>query len=286
MGALLVAGLGAVALGGVLTAPRSDVPARARRAGGRGGCRRVAGFLVLGTGSTLGAGFTSALQPCLGVDGLSGFFLGALGLVATAALVFSRDYLEPTGAAGRSRVLTARARPRPGGRLLRPRPADVPRGWELMTLIPAAVILVARNADRVARQDRVRLPRGHAPRRAWAPGSRSCSSRARERSATRPRSAPGRGSRSRSPLAALVGMGTKAGRDAVARLATARASDRAGAGLGADERRDDQGRDLRPRPGARRLARRAAGLDRRARARGRWRSRPSAASSTRSSSTT
>ena len=39
--------------------------------------------------------------------------------------------------------------------------------------------------------------------------------------------------------------GDEGRRDAAARLAAARASDRAGAGVGADERRDDQGRDLR-----------------------------------------
>ena len=86
-------------------------------------------------------------------------------------------------------------------------------------------------------------------------------------------------------LAALVGMGTKAGRDAAARLAAARAPDRPRAGLGADERRDDQGRDLRARARARRLARRAAALARRARARPRRALGASAASSTRSSST-
>ena len=114
-----------------------------------------------------------------------------------------------------------------------------------MTLLPAAVILVARGADRRSRADRLHLRRGHAPRRRRHV-DRDAAARARGRDRR-----PG-GDRAAAPalqiaiaLAALVGMGTKAGVMPLHVVAAARASDRARAGVGADERRDDQGRDLR-----------------------------------------
>ena len=152
---------------------------------------------MLATGSTLGQGFTSEFTPRFGVDGLSGLFLGALGLVAAAALVFSRGYLEADGRGRTVAVLTALLVLVLAGVFCARDPLTFLTGWELMTLMPAVVILVARDADRLARE-----PSSSTwPSRISAvsePGSRSCSSRAPERSATRPRSAPARASRSRS----------------------------------------------------------------------------------------
>ena len=67
----------------------------------------VAGFWALGTGTTLGAGFASAFDPRFGVDGLSGLFLGTLGLVAAPALVFALRYLQPTRGRRTVAALTA-----------------------------------------------------------------------------------------------------------------------------------------------------------------------------------
>ena len=79
-GALLVAGLGAIALGGVLVAARATLRAGlVLQAAGAAGVA-VAGFWVLAAGDALGAAFTSAFDPRFGVDGLSGFFLGTLGV--------------------------------------------------------------------------------------------------------------------------------------------------------------------------------------------------------------
>ena len=83
IGALLVAGLSAIALGGAIVFGR----ARAFQAGllmQAVGAAAVglAGFWALGSGDTLGATFASSFDPRVGVDGLSGLFLGTLGLVA------------------------------------------------------------------------------------------------------------------------------------------------------------------------------------------------------------
>ena len=84
-GALLVAALGAVALGGVLAAfSATFATGLVVQAAGAAGIA-VAGFSVLGSGSNLGAGFASSFAPGFGVDGLSGLFLGTLGALGFVA---------------------------------------------------------------------------------------------------------------------------------------------------------------------------------------------------------
>ena len=96
IGVLLVSALGAVAIGAVLVLGRRTFEAglwtQAAGAAGVG----VAGFWALASGDTLGAEFTSSFDLRVGVDGLSGLFLGTLGLIAAPALVFSYRYLEAT----------------------------------------------------------------------------------------------------------------------------------------------------------------------------------------------
>ena len=152
IGALLVAGLGAVAVGGGLAFFRrvfaSGVVLQAAGATAVG----VAGFWVLATGATLGAGFTSAFDPHLGVDGLSGLFLGALGLVAAPSLVFSLRYLDATPRGRAIGGLTAAFLLAMAAVICARDPLTFLVGWELMTLVPAAVILLARDDDEHARQ--------------------------------------------------------------------------------------------------------------------------------------
>jgi formate hydrogenlyase subunit 3/multisubunit Na+/H+ antiporter MnhD subunit len=62
------------------------------------------GALVLFGAPVIGAEFRSSLDPALGIDGLTGFFLATLALAAVPALIFSRDYLA---GAKRSRALVA-----------------------------------------------------------------------------------------------------------------------------------------------------------------------------------
>jgi hydrogenase-4 component B len=151
-GAVLVAGLGAIALGGVLATARATfVAGLVLQAIGAIGVA-VAGFWVLAAGDVLGAAYTSAFDPRVGVDGLSGLFLGTLGLVAAPALVFSIRYLEPTVRGRVVGLLTAAFLLALASVLCARDPLTFLAGWELMTLLPAMLILVARGADREARE--------------------------------------------------------------------------------------------------------------------------------------
>ena len=151
-GVLLGAGLGAVALGGALS-----VWGRAFSAGlwlqatGAVGIS-VAGFWALGSQAALGDTFTNAFVPRFGVDGLSGLFLGILGLIAAPALVFSVRYLRPSPQGRAVGALTALFVLVLALVVCARDPLTFLAGWESMTLVPAVVILVSRGADRRARK--------------------------------------------------------------------------------------------------------------------------------------
>ena len=236
---------------------------RARCTGSSMALVGVAGLAVFASGDEFGASFTSSFEPRLGVDPTSGFFLFVLGPVGAPALFFATRYLSPDPAGPRDRALTAascscwRSCSARG-------PTAFLAGWELMTLVPAAIILLRRH-DRSART-RVRLHQRHAPHggrhldRGAAPRGGGClrrrrrdRGRLRHADRDRPRGARRDGHEGRPRPAA--------------HLASARAPDRPGARLGAHERRDDQDRDLRARPRPLRVARRAADVVRRPRSR-------------------
>jgi hydrogenase-4 component B len=153
IGVLLVTGLGAVALGGALTLSRATsfnagLLMQAAGAAAVG----LAGIWTLGSGSALGSDFASSFDPRLGVDGLSGLFLGTLGLVAAPALVFASRYLEGTLRGRLVAGLTAAFVLVLALVVCARDPLTFLTGWELMTLLSATVILVARGGDRAARQ--------------------------------------------------------------------------------------------------------------------------------------
>jgi hydrogenase-4 component B len=109
------------------------------------GLLSVAGALVLFGAAPIGDGFRDGLHPALGLDGLSGFFVATIGLVALPSLLYARDYLA--GAPG-ERALVALC----GlflvslcGVLAARDPSLFLASWELMTLAPAAAILVRRH---------------------------------------------------------------------------------------------------------------------------------------------
>ncbi len=147
MGALdatALAGALALALGGILAA----LPRRLRA-----GLVLQAGAMVLlgvaGTGAlvgdeTLGAAFRSDVSPALGLDPLSGFFLALLAITAVPTLVFARDYLAKTANPGAVGALTAAFLLSLVGVLAARDVTSFLAFWELMTLVPAAAILVAR----------------------------------------------------------------------------------------------------------------------------------------------
>jgi hydrogenase-4 component B len=151
-GGVLLGGLGAIALGGLLAAARRTFAAGVvLQAAGAAGVA-LSGFWTLGTGTTAGEGFTSAFAPRFGVDGLSGLFLGTLGLIAVPALVFSLRYLQPTVRGRAIGALTAAFLVALAVVICARDPLTFLLGWESMTLLPAAVILVARDGDQHARR--------------------------------------------------------------------------------------------------------------------------------------
>jgi hydrogenase-4 component B len=149
---VLVAGLCLVLLGGLAgVAPatfRAGLGAQAVGAVMVG----AAGFGYLATGTSAGGSFTGQFTLRFGADPLTGLFLGTLGLVAAPALIFSRGYL---GTGGRDRavgVMTSALVLVLAGVLCARGPLPLLAAWELMTLLPAAVILVAHGEDRHAQR--------------------------------------------------------------------------------------------------------------------------------------
>jgi hydrogenase-4 component B len=150
-GLALVAGVVLVAAGGALALVPGRLGAGLLTQAAGSAAMAAAGLAALLGGETLGASFTSRLEPALGVDPLTGFFLATLGIVAVPALVYSTRYLEPTG---RGRVVAALTAPFVLALALAVcarDPLTFLLGWELMTLVPAAVILVGRGADTASR---------------------------------------------------------------------------------------------------------------------------------------
>ncbi|HEX6724134.1 MAG TPA: proton-conducting transporter membrane subunit [Gaiella sp.] len=147
---LVLAGVGAVGAGGLLTIPRRSFPVGL--AVQAAGCLlfAVGGFWALGDGGTAGASFTSAFTPGVGIDGLTGLFLGVLGAVGAASLAYAIRYLAPTGKGRAIGALTALFVSVQVLVLVARDPLTFLVAWEAMTLVPAAVILVAR-ADEPAR---------------------------------------------------------------------------------------------------------------------------------------
>ncbi len=152
IGALLLTGVALVGAGGLLCAARSSFRTGLSLEAAGAAAVAVAGFWALASGTSVGGTFTNHLTPRLGLDPLSGLFLGTLGLVGAPALCFARDYLRPTGKDRAVGSLTAGFLLAMVGVLCARDPATLLAGWELMTLLPAAVILVAHQEDRHARQ--------------------------------------------------------------------------------------------------------------------------------------
>jgi hydrogenase-4 component B len=112
----------------------------------------VTGFAALAAGSPAGAAFTSDFEPRFGVDGLTAFFLGTLGLVAAAALSFSSSYLRRDARGRAVAALTAAFVLVLAGVLCARDPLSFLAFWEVMTLLPAVVILVAHGAGPASRR--------------------------------------------------------------------------------------------------------------------------------------
>ena len=108
------------------------------------------GIAVFAAGDRLGASFTSELEPRLGADPMSGYFLFVLGLVGAPAVVFATRYLAPDRTGRVTAALTGIFMIVLALVLCARDPLTFLAAWELMTLVPAAIILVGRH-DREAR---------------------------------------------------------------------------------------------------------------------------------------
>ena len=167
------------------------------------------GFWALASGTTFGSGFTGSFTPRFGVDGLTAFFLGLLGLVAAPTLAFSSSYFAASRRGRVNSILTVLFVLVLAEVLCARDPITFLAGWELMTLLPAAIILVSRSDDEARRTVFLYLAITHlAGSCTWiavllaAHAGTFGSSGAVE---------PGSGLQIAIALAALVGMGTKAG---------------------------------------------------------------------------
>jgi hydrogenase-4 component B len=149
---LLLLGLSAIAVGGALGARRYTFAAGLYVQAAGAAALAAGGFWALGSGDVLGADFTSFFALRLGVDGLSALFLGTLGLIAAPALVYSVRYLEPTGRGRIVGALTAAFLLALALVICARDPLTFLAGWELMTVLSGAIILAARSADRQSRQ--------------------------------------------------------------------------------------------------------------------------------------
>lgn len=110
------------------------------------------GAVVIATGETVGAsGFADGVELSVGVDGLSGVFLVLLALVAVPALLYGGAYLRDARHATALSALTALFVASMALFLLARDPVTFLAAWELMTLLPAAAILLWRDEADVRR---------------------------------------------------------------------------------------------------------------------------------------
>lgn len=148
-GWLLIAGLVALA-GGAIAAgwavgSRDGLLAQALGVG----LLAISGAWVLMSGDSLGVGFSGGVHPAFGVDGLSGFYLVLVGVVGAPAALFARDsltaeQLRPLAVATGVFLLVL------VGFVCARDLSTFLAFWELMTLVPAAAILITRQ-DQEAR---------------------------------------------------------------------------------------------------------------------------------------
>lgn len=142
---IVLAGSTMVAAGGLLAALRRGLrwglalQAAGMIAAGVGGA-----MLLLGTPSA-GADFTGSAVVTFGLDGLTGFFLAALAVCSVPALIFAMGYIPGTRGARVVGPLTAAFLLSLLGVLTARSAMSFLAFWELMTLLPAAMILAARN---------------------------------------------------------------------------------------------------------------------------------------------
>ncbi len=149
-GAAACAGAGLVAAGG-LGALTGRVRASLTAQGIGVGLTAVAALVVFAGGAPVGAAFRSGVHPAFGLDALSGFFLLVLCVVALPALAYARAALPVGGRSVALAALTAAFVLAMAGLVAARDITTFLACWELMTLVPAAAMLVARQDEEVRR---------------------------------------------------------------------------------------------------------------------------------------
>lgn len=209
LAAVLLAGAVALGAGGVLAALRTTFAAGLAVQAGGAALLGAGGFWALASGAEAGSSFSSSFEPSVGVDGLTALFLGVLGAIALAALLFAVRYLIPSPRGRAIGALTAGFVLAQALVLVARDPLTFLVGWEAMTLLPAAVILVGRSDREARRTVFVYVALTHlAGAGTWAAVLLLARAEAiGDASAL----VPGSGLQIAIALAALVGMGAKAG---------------------------------------------------------------------------
>lgn len=103
----------------------------------------VAGAACLLGGRSVGSGFTSDFAPAVGIDPLSGFFLLIVAVVGAPAAVYATGYLQGSATAPLLAALSGLFQLALIGVLVARDASLFLAFWEVMTLLPAAAILVA-----------------------------------------------------------------------------------------------------------------------------------------------
>ena len=111
----------------------------------------IGAVAVFAGGGPVGAGFRSGVHPAFGLDALSGFFLLVLCVVALPAVVYARDALPAGRSSAALAALTAAFVLAMAGLVAARDVTTFLVCWELMTLIPAGAMLVARQDEEVRR---------------------------------------------------------------------------------------------------------------------------------------
>jgi len=145
-----LAGVALLAVGGLIVALRGGLRAGLAVQAASMALLGAVGICVLVGGDVIGASFRSTIAPAFGIDPLSGFFLAVLALTAVPTLVFARDYLPGSPGARSVGALTSAFLLSLVGVLTARDVTSFLAFWELMTLVPAAAILLARR-DRAVR---------------------------------------------------------------------------------------------------------------------------------------
>jgi hydrogenase-4 component B len=111
----------------------------------------LVGAVALWNGDRIGAGFSAGLTPAFGVDRLSGVYLLMLGVVSGPVLLFASSYLGPSRRDRAVAALTGVFVALLAGLLCARDVVSFLGAWELMTLVPAAIILIWHSGEAARR---------------------------------------------------------------------------------------------------------------------------------------